>query len=236
MYKNKNFLLVIPARAGSKRIPNKNIKMLNKRHLIFYAINAGLKSKYIDRLIVSTDSDEIAKIAEKYGAEAPFKRPKKLAADKASTLSVLQHAVDYLKKKENYEADFVIALQPTSPLVLAGDIDNAIKKIVKENVNSCISLTKINQKLEWMYYKKNNKFPVRLLNAKNKILKKQDLRNVFSLNGAIYITKKEILKKGKIVDDNSLTAIIMPRNRSIDIDEPVDFIMAEALIKQAKYE
>lgn len=148
--KNK-VIVIIPARSGSKRLPGKNIKVINGKPMIAHAICAALKSKYVDRVIVSTDDEKIAKVARDYKAEIPFMRPEKLASDTATTLSVLKHCVNYLETKENYFPNMVVLIQPTSPFILTSDIDTAIEKLQKLHTNSCISVCRISDPPEWMY-------------------------------------------------------------------------------------
>lgn len=232
MYKNKKILAVIPARLGSKRVPKKNIKILAGEPLIAYTIKSALKSKLLDRIIVSTNDKKIAEIAKKYGAEVPFLRPFSLAKDETQTLPAIQHAVSYLKKSEGYIMDIIVVIQPTSPLVIAQDIDDAIKKMINKNTNSCITVCEVSERPEWMYFVKNDKFKPLLKPVLNKKQQKQDLPKIYIANGAVYATKRDaLMKDNKIVDKNNLTTLIMPRERSIDIDEPIDFKIAEALIK-----
>ena len=144
MYKKKTFLAIIPARAGSKRLKNKNILTLNNKPLIGWTIEAGIKSRYIDELIVSTDSDKIVKISKKYGAKIPFLRPQNLAKDKSKTSDVVKHAINFYHKKFNKFFDFILILQPTSPLRNNKDIDDAIKFMVNIKADAIISNYKLN--------------------------------------------------------------------------------------------
>jgi N-acylneuraminate cytidylyltransferase/CMP-N,N'-diacetyllegionaminic acid synthase len=125
MFNKKKILCVIPARSGSKGIKNKNTKKLGGQPLIAWPIKAALKSRYLDMVLVSTDSLKISKLAKKYGAEVPFLRPKELATDTAATVNVIKHAIKFLNKKL-YIFDYVLCLEPTSPLTSGNDIDNAI--------------------------------------------------------------------------------------------------------------
>jgi len=239
MFKKQKIVVIIPARGGSKGVPRKNIKLLNGRPLISYAINVALKSKYIDRVIVSTDDKEIAKIAQKYKAEVPFLRPVELAEDSSPTLGVLQHAIKYLEEKEKYKPDFVVLLQPTSPLILVSDINKAIEKIIKTKANSCVSVCEISERPEWMFtFEDTEGDRIKpFLKKNNKKTNRQDLPKIFRLNGAIYVTKKNILmKENKITDKINSSAILMPIERSVDIDRPVDFCIIESIIKQIDFD
>lgn len=235
MFRNKKILAIIPARGGSKGVPRKNIKLLNGKPLISYSIRAALKSKFIDRVIVSTDDKEIAEVAKRYKAEVPFLRPAELAQDTSPTLPVLQHAINFLKNEENYKIDFVVLLQPTTPLMLASDIDSAIEKLVQTKTNSCVSVCEISERPEWMYVFKGSKIKP-FIQINEKTGRRQDLPKTYRLNGAVYVIKKDVLmKKNKIIDKDNLSAIIMPIERSVDINEPVDFPIIEAIIKQIKF-
>ncbi|MDO8592399.1 MAG: acylneuraminate cytidylyltransferase family protein [bacterium] len=226
---------LIPARSGSKRIPKKNIKLLNGKPLIAYAISAALKSKLVDRVIVSTDSEEIAEIAKHYKAEVPFIRPAELAQDDTPTLPVLQHAVTYLEKNEKYKADLIIVLQPTAPLALAEDIDDAITKITQMKTNSCVSTCEISERPEWMYVFNNDELKPFLdkIPQEKRFRRSQTLSKIFRLNGAVCVVRgNTLMKHNKIIDENSLSAIIMPQERSVDIDKLIDFKLAEFLLKE----
>jgi len=239
MIKNKKVIAIIPARGGSKGVPRKNIKPLNGRPLISYAISASLKSKFIDRVIVSTDDKEIADVAKKYKAEIPFIRPAELAQDTSPVILAMQHVVKYLEEEEDYKPDLVILLQATTPLVLASDIDSAIEMILESDTNTCVSVCEIVERPEWMYVFEDGKTRKLkpFLVEDHKTDNRQEMPKVYRLNGAIYVTKKDtIMKEGKITDRKKLSAIIMPQERSVDINEPVDFYILEAIIKQINFE
>ena len=139
MYKNKKFLAIIPARGGSKSIPNKNIMSICGKPLIAYTIEAAKQSKYIDEIIVSTDSDIIKMVAQQYGAKVPFLRPKELSNDTAKSIDVVMHVIDFYKEN-NISFDYVILLQPTSPLRTFKHLDDAIEKLIESNSTSLVSV------------------------------------------------------------------------------------------------
>lgn len=230
MYKNQKILAVITARGGSKGVPKKNIKLLAGKPLISYVIRAGLNSKLIDRLIVSTDDQEIAEISKKFKAEVPFLRPKKLATDLARSVDVLIHAVLEIEK-ENDKFDVIVLIQPTTPLLTSEDIDLAIKKLTDQKNNSCITITEIVERPEWMFKFSGN----RIIPYKNKCdisVARQDLEKLYISCGGAFVVKRNFLIKNKIlIDKKNCSAIVLPRNRSIDINKPLDFIILEALIK-----
>ena len=141
MYKNKKILGIIPARKGSKSIKNKNFIKLGGKELVRYTIDAGNKSKFLDRLIISTDDTNKFKTFKK-NCDIPFKRPKKYSGDKATTVSVVMHALNYLKaRNENY--DYVVVLQPTNPFRKSSDIDNSIKTIIDNKKQCLIGVVKV---------------------------------------------------------------------------------------------
>ncbi len=231
MYNGKTFLAVIPARGESRRLPNKNILDLAGKPLISWTIEAALNSRYLDKIVVSSDSDKILSIAEKYKVEG-IKRPYELATDTASTVVVLEHAIKNIKG--NY--DYVVLLQPTSPLRTSKHIDEAIELLDMKNADAVISVCETECPLEWC-----NTLPENL-NMKDFIKKEilnkrsQDLPKYYRLNGAIFICSiSQFLERKTFFLENSF-AYIMDRRYSIDIDDLTDFQMAEFFITRSKYE
>jgi N-acylneuraminate cytidylyltransferase/CMP-N,N'-diacetyllegionaminic acid synthase len=232
MYKGKKIMIIIIARGGSKRLPDKNTKRLYGKPLIGHVIKAALGSKHKDRVVVSTDSKEIAKIARKYGAEVPFLRPASLATNTAKAVSVLQHAVSFFSSR-NFNPDIVVFTKPTSPLVLPEDIDGTIEEMFKTKTDSCFSACAIGERPEWMYAIKKGRPILFSGDAKALQIRHQDLPKLYRINGAVYVMKKEILmKKNKFIGDNP-SIFMMSRERSVDIDEQIDFQLAEALMRDA---
>lgn len=223
----ENVVAIIPARGGSKGIPHKNLKPLMGKPLIAHIIKTALKVPEIDRVIVSTEDTEIAEVAKKYGAEVPFTRPNELAGDEILTTPVLQHAVDWLKENENYDADIIVLVYPTSPLLRAEKIREAVEKIKgKPNVDSVVSLV-VDDKYHW---KEENGKLVRIY--PDKIMRRQDMSSYFIENGAIYIIRKEKLKETGDYIGGNIDYILMDKKDSWDIDEEEDFRIIEALVKQ----
>ncbi len=232
MYKNNKILVIIPARGGSKRLPGKNIKPINGSPLISYAITAAKKSKYPDKIAVSTDDLKIAAVARKYGAEVPFLRPPELASDTASTLSVIQHAVNYFEKNEKFKPTIVVLIQPTNPLITSLDIDGTIEKMVEAKTKSCFSGTEISQRPEWMY-RINSKKPALFIKGKGTEKRSQDLPRLAIINGTVYATEYDtLMKRGLIQDNKSVGIYLMPKERSVDIDELFDFELAKFLLQK----
>lgn len=227
----KKILAVITARGGSKRIPRKNLRKLAGRPLIYYPIQAALRSKLVDRVIVSTDDVEIAEVAKKIGAEIPFIRPDRLATDLAKSVPVVQHAVRFLKKNHDYHPAIVALLQPTNPFLSGEDIDEAIKILIKSKADSCVSVSPVSERPEWMYTIKRGRLAPHN-DSWNVVKRSQDLPKVFRLNGALYVVKTEALMNQNTLNAPRGAALIMPRERSIDIDNLIDFKIAEALMKK----
>lgn len=230
MRKNQKVVAIIPARGGSKGVPRKNIRDLAGKPLIAYTIEAAKKSGYIDRIIVSTDDEEIKQVSLRYGAEVPFLRPGKLSLNDTPVWKAVRHAIKYLKEVEAYPIDFVVLLQPTSPLRTEEDIDNAIELFLESNCESLISVCKTNESPYWMHKIEKGYLKTLMgLDNYNKI--RQDLPNTYMENGAIYIIKSELLYKYNSFFTSKTVPYIMPRERSVDIDDELDFKFAELLFK-----
>lgn len=230
MYKDKKILGLVPARGGSKRLLNKNIKPLAGKPLIAWTIEYAKKSKYMDSVFVSSDSKKILDISRNYGVNTPFLRPKELASDKAKTIDVILHVLDCISKNnDNY--DILVLLQPTSPLRTGSDIDKAIKFFFKKDARAIISVCKSNHKPSWTNILPKNGNMGEFLD--NGILKKNksEFNNYYSLNGAIYIADCDYLLKRKSFFGKESFAYVMPRKKSIDIDDELDFRLAEFLIR-----
>ena len=225
MYNKKTFLAIIPARGGSKRLPRKNVLNLAGKPLIAWSIESGLRSKYIDKVIVSSDDDEIIDISKKYNAQT-IKRPDELASDTATTFDALKHTIDNIEKY-----DYIVLLQATSPLRDEKHIDNAIELLESKEADAIVSVCEMNHSPLWSNTLPLNDSMIGFL--KDEILNKrsQDLEKYFRLNGAIYICKsKKLLEEKSFFLKENIFAYKMDRESSIDIDEEIDFIFAEILI------
>ncbi len=230
MFKEKSFLGIVPARGGSKRLPNKNLLDLVGKPLIAWTLEAALKSRFLDYIIVSSDKDEILKVARGYDVET-VKRPKELATDDAHTVDVVKHVLESMEK----EYDYIVLLQPTSPLRTEKHIDEAIEFLMSKNADAVISVCETEYPPLWC-----NTLPEDL-SMENFIRKEiigtrsQDLPKYYRLNGAIYICKSsEFLKQGTFFLNKNIYAYIMDKKNSIDVDEEIDFLLAETLIKNKK--
>ena len=226
MNKNKTFLAIIPARGGSKRLPRKNVLDLCGKPLIAWSIEAGLKSKYIDKLIVTSDDEDILSISEKYGSDI-IKRPEELSNDTATTFDALKHTIDNLEKY-----DYIVLLQPTSPLRNEKHLDEAIELLEEKNADAIVSVCEMDHSPLWCNTLPENGSMQNFL--KEEVLNKrsQDLDKYFRLNGAIYICKmdKFLNNKGFFLKEN-IYAYLMNKEDSPDIDDEFDFLMTEYIMK-----
>lgn len=231
MYKNKKILAIIPARSGSKGIKNKNIIDLNGKPLISYTIEEAKKSKYIDKIVVSTDGEEIANISKKYGAEVPFLRPEELATDKSKSIDAVLHCIHELEKNKQF-FDYCILLQPTQPFRKTSDIDEAILSIIESGEESLASVCEVNEHPILMRRIRNN-ILCSILDC-NSTVRRQDFEKIYRVNGAIYINKiNENLNKETSLNDNKMPYIMSGKN-SVDIDTIDDLKLAEIYLVNEK--
>jgi len=225
-------LALIPARGGSKGIPYKNARLLMGKPLIAYTIEAALQSQYQLRVVVSTDDEEIAEVARTADAEVPFLRPAELARDKAPTLPVVQHALGWLEQHEGYKPDLVVLLQPTSPLRRAEHIDQGIKLLLQTDADSVVSVCEVEHSPYWMRVLDNEGRVKPFVEGDHEFSRRQDLPPVYRLNGALYVTKRRIVMEERCLLGDDVRALVMAREDSIDIDDEVDFLLAELLLKR----
>ncbi len=230
MIEKYRVVCVIPARGGSKGVPRKNIKQLAGKPLIAYTIEQALQSQYIDRTIVSTEDKEIACISKQYGAEVPFMRPEALAGDQVGAMDVLLHAVDWCETIDNYPFDVFVLLHATTPLRKAEDIDACIKMLIDEKADNIFSVTEAhrNPYFNMIEISKDGKV---VLSKEGSYVSRQQAPKVCDMNSSIYVWWKDVLKDKKKTFLDGTHVYFMPKERSIDIDEPLDFRIAELLIK-----
>lgn len=226
-------IAIIPARGGSKGIPRKNIKNINGKPLISYTIAETKKSKYIKRIIVSTEDKEIAEISKKHDAEVPFIRPKELAEDSTPGIDPIIHCINWLKSNEKNVPKYICLLQCTSPFRNAKQIDEAFEKLISEDADSIVSVCESEITPYWMKKIENGRIKD-FLEDVTFYARRQDTPKVYRLNGAIYIAKTEALLKNKNWYTENTLAYIMDRKSSIDIDDMIDFKFAEFLMKEKK--
>tara|TARA_B110000858_G_C17797841_1_gene473493 strand:- start:1907 stop:2614 length:708 start_codon:yes stop_codon:yes gene_type:complete len=227
-------LCIIPARSGSRGIKDKNIKLLNGKPLLSWSILQAKECKFDMRIVVSTDSEKYKNIAKEYGAEVPFFRPKEISGDLSTDLEFLKHCVDWFKKNENYNPDFIVQLRPTQPNRKIEDINNAIELFIKnfDNYDSLRSVIPIKKSCFKMYLLDENKNKLDpIFNNFNNIKEpynqcRQVLPTTYLHNGYIDILKTEILNKDTI-SGNNILPYIMKYNDNIDIDLPDDWNKSE---------
>jgi N-acylneuraminate cytidylyltransferase/CMP-N,N'-diacetyllegionaminic acid synthase len=229
--KQGRVLAVIIARGGSKGLPLKNIRLLAGKPLIAYTIDAALQARLLDRTVVSTDDRQIAEIARQYGAEIPFLRPPELAQDETTVYPVLSHAVQWLENCEGYRPDYVMLLQPTSPLRTAGDIDNAIVLALERNADGVVSLCETKHHPYWTKRVTEDGQVVEFAPLDRAYDRRQELPRAYALNGAIYLCKREILLECQTFYTDRTYAYIMPIEHSLDIDTPWDLHLAELILQ-----
>jgi len=228
MYKGKKILALIPARGGSKSVPGKNLRPVGGKPLLAWTIETAKKSKFIDRLILSSDDDQIMHSAKYYGCEVPFVRPSELAGDSSPTNDVILHAIDNIK---GY--DLVVALQVTSPLVTEEDIDQCIKKCIDEKAKACVSACEPDKSPYWMFCMEDERLvPVLGEGYLNK--RRQELPSVYVPNGAVFVADVKWFKINKSFYSDLTVGYIMPRERSIDLDTEFDFKLLETYLEYRK--
>lgn len=231
MINSKRILAIVPARSGSKGLPGKNIKEFCGKPLIAWSIEQGRGSKYIDRVIVSTDSQEIAQIAETYGAEVPFLRPSELAVDTATSIEVLSHVINFLLDRgESFE--YIVLLEPTSPLRDVHDIDGAIEALEQSpKGESIVGVCLVEACHPSFLYELNGGLLAPYIDKPIKNSRRQDLIGSFYfLEGSIYVSRVDSLLTRRSFYHEKTLPWIVSREKSIEIDEYYDFIQAEAVM------
>jgi len=233
MIEGKSFLAIIPARGGSKRLPRKNLLSLAGKPLISHSIAAATQSNYVDEVMVSTEDREIAETAQKYGANVPFLRPAHLALDTSATFDVVEHALSVYARDLNKNFDYVLLLQPTSPLRTAQHIDEAIEQLIDKEQDAVVSVCPMEHSPLW-----SNTLPPDLsmrnfLRPEVVGKRSQDLPVYYRINGSIYLCRcTKLLEQRSFFLSDRIMAYIMEKEASVDIDEMIDFKLCEVLLKE----
>lgn len=214
-------------------MPGKNIRPIAGKPLIAHSIEAGLKSRLMTKVIVSTDSAEIAEVSVRLGAEVPFLRPAALATDNAPTYDVIRHALDHLRTT-GYEPDLVVILQPTSPLRTEQHVDAALNLFQQANADSLASICEASHSPYWMRTIDDEGYLQPFVQGTENA-RRQDLPPAYQLNGAIYITTPDLIARGKALGENVLPYLMKPEH-SVDIDTELDFLFAEFLLVRQERE
>lgn len=218
-------LAVIPARGGSKGVPGKNIREVGSKPLIAWSIDAARGSRFVDRVILSSDDAEIIRVARAHGCEAPFVREAQLAQDDTPTIEVVLDALD---RCPGY--DWVLLLQPTSPLRTAEDIDRVVERCLSHAAAACVSVCRVQESPYWMFTLCADDQLQPLLPDVT-VTRRQDLPPVYMLNGAIYLARTDWLRQNKKFVSEGTVAYEMPVQRSIDLDTESDFHQLKIILE-----
>tara|TARA_X000000950_G_scaffold288868_1_gene408014 strand:+ start:328 stop:1032 length:705 start_codon:yes stop_codon:yes gene_type:complete len=219
------------ARGGSKSIKNKNIKLFNGKPLIYWTIKLAIKSNLFSRIIVSTDDTKIANVSLKYGAEVPFLRPSRLSFDNSNEIYAWKHAIKYLEKNGEYNSEIFVSLPTVSPLKIKKDITDAIKILKKTKADLVLGLTKSHRNPYFNMLRKNKKNYFELVINDKNYINRQKSPKIYDVTTILYVAKKEYVLKTKSLFGGKVSGIIIPKERSIDIDDIYDFKVAELIFK-----
>jgi len=228
MLNNKRFIAIIPARGGSKGVPRKNLRLVHGTSLLAHAIATAKQSQFIDRVIVSSEDDEIIAQSKLSGADVPFIRPVMLAQDSTSGVQPIIHALTELP-----HYDYVVVLQVTSFLRQVNDIDGCLQFIMEKNAPACVSVTETNAHPCWMF-EMDNQYKIKNVLPQDIPACRQDLAKTYILNGALYVAKSSWFLENKTFISPDTIAYEMPKERSLDIDTEFDFHLLDAYINYAK--
>lgn len=226
---------IIPARGGSKSVPYKNIKPLAGIPLLVYMLKAALGSKFLTRVLVSSEDKKILAVARKYGGpKTVLARPKRLALDSTPSLPVIKHAVKKIESREGSFFDYIVMLQPTTPLVTSRDIDAALHKLIRTKADTVVSVYQVNDShpVKMKKIVKDRLVPY-FPGIKEVVFRRQDLDPVYKRNGGIYASKREVvMRQGLLYGGRITRPYVMPSERSVDVNSHVDFLVLEAIVRQ----
>lgn len=221
---------IITARGGSKGLPNKNILPLAGKPLIAYTIEAAQAARRLDRCILSTDDQRIAQVGRQCGVEVPFMRPPELARDDTPHMPVLRHALRWLEEHEGYVPDYVLCLQPTTPLRTATDIDSSIALAVEKDADSVIGYAPARQYPHWMRQIADDGRLVDFLPYSPDLSRRQSLPALYHVTGSIYLARRELVLTRESFYTDKTYAYVVPVERAIDIDTMLDLRLAELVL------
>jgi CMP-N-acetylneuraminic acid synthetase len=223
---------VIPARGGSKSVPRKNLAPLNGKPMMVHTIEAAQNSKLLTHYVVSSEDAEIIKVAQQYGAPAPFVRPAEFATDEAPSLPVVQHAVRYYEETEGIKFDYVVLLQATSPLRTGADIDAALEKLIATGADSVISVVRVaHHHPARMRFIENDLLVQLPMGEQKEMTRRQDLPPVYIRNGAIFATKRDMVMEQNSMLGKISRPYVMPESRSANVDTKFDFLVVEVMMQ-----
>jgi len=228
-------LAFIPARAGSQRIPNKNIKLLGGKPLIAYTIEAARQSRHVNRIIVSTDSGKIAEIAREYGAEVPFFRPEAISESGSTEMQFLEHALTWFADNEDYEPDLIVLLYPTSPFRKAASVDMAVEKMIERPEADSLRSVKLCSEHPckmWTIDEGLLKPFVETEDSNVHTFSYHLLPTTYIQNASIYITRPRTIRDKRSYIGDTVIPFVMAESESIDINTPLDFQFAEMVMRE----
>ncbi|MBX9845847.1 MAG: acylneuraminate cytidylyltransferase family protein [Xanthobacteraceae bacterium] len=228
MIESHRVLALIPARGGSKGVPRKNIRLVGGKPLIAWSIEAARGSRYVDRVLLSSDDTEIIDVAKALGCEVPFRRPAELATDEADALSVVRHAIAALPEQYGY----LVLLQPTSPMRTSQDIDGAIELCVERNAPACVGICESEKSPYWMMTLTSDGMMEPVMSSDRIPDRRQVAPRAYALNGAVYVATVPHLTAGQSFFGPGSLGYVMPRERSLDIDSELDLKIADFLLKE----
>lgn len=228
MIGEKSVLGLIMARGGSKGLPRKNLRQIGGKPMIAWTVEAGKQSQCIDRLILSSEDEEIIDTVRQLECEIPFVRPENLATDESSPLEVIRHTIESLPEKY----DYLVLLQPTSPLRIANDIDRCVELCYQKKAPACVTITESEKTPYWMYEVLEDHRMRPVLSGAERVLRRQDLPKTYTLNGAVFVARSDwIIYQNDFLGPDTI-GCKMPRTRSIDIDSETDLVLANAILKE----
>jgi CMP-N,N'-diacetyllegionaminic acid synthase len=237
MIDNRKVLAVVPARGGSKGLPDKNLRILYGKPLVCWPISAAIENSFVDRTIVSTDDKKIAEVAASSGADVPFLRPTNIAGDKTSSMDVVLHALDELESKGDVFS-YVIMLEPTSPMTVSDDIDKALLQLhsTRSIADSIVGVSLVEAAHPEYNTKLDKHGRIKPYKAKDflSLPRRQELEDIYFLEGSLYISSVSDFRKNKSFYHDRTLGYVVPRWKSIEIDDYLDLIIAEAVMSNKK--
>jgi CMP-N,N'-diacetyllegionaminic acid synthase len=232
MAQKKSVLGIIPARGGSKRVHRKNVRELHGKTLVDWCVNSAMEATEIDRLVVSSEDEEILEIAKRISDELPLKRPEEIAGDEATAVEYVQHALAHFRDKYNENYDMVVIMQATSPLTLPEDIDATIRLMANSNAASAVSVVRVPVDVHPIKMKHlENGVLIPFVEEERGRMATHRYEDIYVRNGSIYVSRREVFESGKVLGEPCL-AHVMPRERSVDINDEFDLVFADFLMTQ----
>ena len=225
----KNILGIIPARAGSQRVPKKNLRLLGGTPLVARAIESALEAKTLDRVMVSSDDKEVLSLARDYREVIVLRRPKELAQSNSPAIDYVKHSLNFVESEHVEQVDIVAIIQPSSPFTSPDDIDGTVNLLEQSGADSAVTIVKIDHAIHPKKLKiceEDRLLPY--IEDENGKMMEHELSDVFVRNGSVYVTHRHVIETGDIIG-NDCRGYLMPKERSLDINEEIDFLFAEFL-------